>query len=112
MKTITSINFANSTTFTTESTTVVPVINIEWPANFEAVKYFKTRYNLLEEGTEIDWTHTVEYLTVVHNEFCVRKFLEALPKSFQDQVRGSATVISVQIFDPTTHALIGTATVV
>ena len=112
MKVLTNFNFFASTVHTSNTITVVPVINIQWPAKADAVFYLKNRYNLSEEGESIDWTRTVEYLLPLHNEFCVNRLLKNLPQSFEEKVRGNAKVLSVDLFDPATHALIGTASVV
>ena len=102
---------ANFTPRATNTITFVPRITIAWPAIADAVFYFKKQANLVEPNPEMDWSHTQTWLIPLCNEFCLRRLLRNLPKIYQDEVKGDAKVLKVEIFDPETHNLIGTSEV-
>ena len=102
-----SITFHGSITF-------VPRITLAWPAIIDAVRYLRDRANLADETdkdleSEMNWDHTQTFLIPVLNDFCVRRLLRQLPEFYQNEVRGDAKVLKVEIFDPKTHKLIGSS---
>ena len=96
------------------SITIVPRITIQFPAKWDAVRYFSRNANLANETdrdleTEMRWDHTQTYLLPVNNDFCIRKLAKALLQTFEDEVHGDAHVLRVELYDPKTHTLIAAA---